>query len=135
MYFLKGCGAYEKFINNIDINELKYYITRNNNRQNSYYKLITMSFIWLETEEGQYYWQVINDLHQIIIYYKLSKNKLKLNGIIYDTRTEQPPKRYYNIMFDNIAYLYESYIIKDKNLKYFIECLNAYIRENYEKQY
>ena len=66
MYFLKACGAYYKYANNIDIEHLKHKINENSNKQNSYFQIIDISFAWEDTEEGRYYWGVINDLHNII---------------------------------------------------------------------
>ena len=133
MYFLKGCGAYEKYIKNIDINYIKYNINKKN-KQVIYFKLIANSFFCNETEEGEYYWSVINRLHQIIIFYKVNENKLKFNDVIldmaHDRITIQFPKLYYNDMFDNIVFLYKSYNIKDKNLKHFIESLYEYVMKN-----
>lgn len=133
MYFLKGCGAYEKFINNIDINNLKYninYYIERSNKQISYFKLISISFVWNDTNEGTYYWAVINTLHQIILYNKTINKKLNFNDIMHDVKTIQHPKIYYKDMFNDIALLIDSDNIKDKNLTRFINCLSDYVMKN-----
>ena len=133
IYFLKGCGAYEKYANNLDVNYIKYSIAYNinkSNKQYSYYNLISISFIWKDTYEGRHYWSVINNLHQIIVYYKVDKNKLNFNDIAHDTRTLQFPNIYYNDMFGDIVSMFKSYNIKDEHLKHFIECLYDYIMKN-----
>ena len=133
MYFLKGCGAYEKFINNLDINNLKYNLNYHiyiSNKQIAYFKLISISFVWSNTNEGTCYWSVINNLHQIILYNKTINKKLNFNDIVHDTRTLQFPNIYYNDMFGDIVSMFKSYNIKDKNLQHFIECLYEYIMQN-----
>lgn len=133
MYFLKGCGAYEKFINNLGINNLKYNLNYHiyiSNKQIAYFKLISISFVWSNTNEGTCYWSVINNLHQIILYNKTINKKLNFNDIMHDVKTIQHPKIYYNDMFNDIALLIDSDNIKDKDLLRFINCLSDYIMKN-----
>ena len=133
MYFLKGCGAYEKFINNLDINNLKYNLNYHiyiSNKQIAYFKLISISFVWSNTNEGTCYWAVINDLHQIILYNKTVNKKLNFNDIMHDVKTIQHPKIFYNDMFNDISLLIDSGNIKDKNLTRFINCLTDYVMKN-----
>lgn len=120
--FLKGCGAYEKYVNNMSIDKIKACINIRN-KKNSYHRLISISFIWSYTKEGQYYWSVIDRLHKIIISYKRRKNNINFIE-------KAKEKLYFHEMFNEIYHLITSYDIEDKNLIHFINCLHDYIMKN-----
>ena len=131
MYFLKACGAYYKYANNLDIDHLKYKINENSNMQNAYFQIIAISFSWEDTEEGRYYWGVINDLHNIIIFHKMIEKKLNFKELTIDITRFYHPQLFYNNMFAEISFFIKSRTIKDKTIKIFANELESYIRKIY----
>ena len=128
MHFLKGCGAYDEFIKEIDTEQLRlvklYYAEK---YHLLYYNIINASLQWKTTSSGFEYWRLINNLHQNILIIKCKNKLLDKSNKLYDVLS----KRY--ISCDDIRYLMDVYISLNKEntkLEFFIKRLYSYVKDN-----
>ena len=129
IYFLKACGAYNEYINNLDIKMLK---DSNglygNNSQIKFYNIFPSSFIWEDTKYGFEYWRIISNLHKIIFCIKCKKNIIKPNDGLTNYFEYHGYSLHYNMT--TINHLLSKNKIKDKKLHTFISKFNEYCKKN-----
>ena len=127
--FLKGCGAYDEYMNNLEIpilkesNELY-----ENNSYVAFYHIISSSFLWENTKDGFEYWQIISTLHNFIINIKCQYNIPKPNYSLHNYLAHHD---YYSLnSMKTINYLLSISKIKDKKLHTFISKFIELCKEN-----
>lgn len=128
IHFLKGCGAYEEFIKEIDTEQLRqvklYYAEK---YHLLYYNIINASLQWRTTTSGFEYWKLINNLHQSILIIKCKNKLLDKNNKLYNDLS----KRY--ISFSDIRYMIDVCVSlnqENTKLEFFIKRLNFYVKDN-----
>lgn len=130
IYFLKGCGAYDKYMENLDIVELKKLKEGlyGKNSQITFYNIIPSSFTWQNTKDGYAYWKIISTLHKIIFTIKYQKNIIKPNdGLIWYFGFHGYSLHYNMVTINHLLSIYQ---IKDKKINLFISKFNEYCKEN-----